>query len=499
MTKDEGKKDEKQVIREMISDKLDGVEPFEPGEFKDADPKDPNQLQRQLATVTKAAVEVTQELDKTRTQDMWNEIHRLEVEYKNDVVHTTAIELMKQPDPTQRAQGAFLLNPDAVTETIRTYAATQIPSVVRGTKGEHGIKDMGDICREEIANIKKNGLMDAPIGVWGGVHEEFKRKGLDNRAIMPITPREYYRIHGINIRADETSTTLAYFVPVLYGNLIYTYAWEANPFRAGGATIYNVPTSSGKLPLLTGGYTGYNRTEGSATTDTNLTDAQLSFTNLIYSVYAIITNEILAEADIGVTMVSLIIQELGKAMGTLEATMGITGTGTATWYGLDSITAAKIYSYVYDAAKILDSFILASGSLGNYVKDANWRKGAGWMTSGHAETVLKLMRWGGAQPSSYVFPPNQGVSTLMGAPVAYNQYLESAGKSKAYYYVRPLYIITQEPKQTILKFDNTGRTNVGQNESCFFLNMKTQGQPATRLLAKNLQAVTKVTDIVMGA
>lgn len=474
-----------------------GVEPYPDGEIpKDFDPGNGEHIQRMLATMLAGAIEENDKRTETRIQDVMNVIKVLEKQHGEEVLRTRALELIRRPNPVDRANGAILLDHDITVETFRSIAAQGLPGVVKGTPGGQSIQNLKELNDKEIALIKKSGLMDAELGVWSGTHPDYHRKGCYNPHIIPITPRDYYAQQGVHIRTDETTTTLAYFVPVLYGSLIYTYAWEANPFRAGGATVLNVPYSTGKFPLLTAGYTAAYRAEAAAVTATQLTDAQLSYTNLNYSVYTIITKDILASADIGVTMVAMIIQEMGKAMGTKEATMGITGTGSSLWYGLDSIAAANIHAEDFTGSKLLNAFINADGELGSGVKDSSWRNGAGWIIPGRVETVLKGMTYGStSNPVGYVFPVNEGITSLISKPVAYNQNLWSGGKGTAYEYVRPLYYITQEPKMTTLRFDDSGRTNVSENEAVFFLNMKTQGQPATRSLTKAHQAAVKVTNI----
>lgn len=479
-------------ITEIVQKRL-GVAPMTRDELDKFDPADGEQLQRFVATVLASAIEESDERLETRMRDAWTVIKKLEEQHGDSVLRARGLELIRMQNPIDQAHGAILLDPEIAVENMRSTVAMHAPGLIKGTPGGKGIKDLIDLNNQEIETLKKAGLIDVPMGVWSGTHPDYQKKGCYNPHIIPITPREYYRLHGVHIRADETTTTLTYFVPVLYGSLIYTYAWEANPFRAGGATVLNVPYSTGKLPLLTGGYTAAYRAEAAAATASNLTDAQLSFTNLNYSVYTIVTKDILASADIGVTFVQLVIQELGKAMGTLEATMGVTGTGSSAWYGLDSIAAANIHTEKFVKADILDSFIKADGELGAGVKDATWRKGAGWLIPGRGETVLKLLK---DNEGRYVFPPNQEINSLIGKPIAWDENLYSAGKSKAYLYVRPLYYITQEPKMTSLVFDDKGRTNVAENEAVFFLNMKTQGQPATRSLTKANQAAVKVTDIM---
>lgn len=490
--------DEKTTL-EMIQGMVEGragVKPFTADEFNKADPGDANDLKRMFATIAAMAVDTAEELSETKRHDMWNAIKKIEATQGDEVLRARGLELIREPDYAGKASGAFLLDPDTGVNYLRSLAALQMPKVVKGTPGAGSVMDIEDICKSEMDTIKKAGIMDVPIGVWSGTHDNYKRKNSYNPHIMPITPREYYRMHGIDTRADETTTTLTFFVPVFYGSLIYTYAWEANPFRAGGATVLNVPYSTGKLPLLTGGYTAAYRAEAAAVSDSNLTDAQLSYTNLNYSVYTIVTKDLLASADIGVTMTQLIIQEMGKAMGTKEAAMGITGTGSSLWQGLDNIAAANIHAEPYTGSTLLDAFIKADGELGAGVKDSSWRSGAGWQIAGRGETVLKQIHYGSAtNPVGYVFPPNQEVTNIVGKPVAYNENLYSGGKTTAYEYVRPLYYITQEPKMTTLVFDDSGRTNVSQNEVVFFLNMKTDGQLATRSLSKANQAAVKVTDI----
>lgn len=141
----------------------------------------------------------------------------------------------------------------------------------------------------------------------------------------------------VKAMGESTDSTGGYLADVEYSRTLLERVAQYGAFRAN-ATVMPMGSEKMYIPKRTGGLTVYNPSEGSPITESEATVGQVELDAELWGILVVFSKQL--EEDAMIALGEFLAREMVRAFAKKEDTVGFTGDGTATYFGVTGVVEA---------------------------------------------------------------------------------------------------------------------------------------------------------------
>lgn len=369
---------------------------------------------------------------------------------KADFLNAKAVTGINSNEPGKAAKGAFLLLRQPIGKWFSAMVRKDYPAMRKAVE-EH----------DEL--VKKYNLGNVVMGKH-----------------LMMSPDE---LRDFNVKAS-TSASETGLVPETYVPVLIDRLHELSRLRQL-ATVIPVPSSSGKLPRVDSGLTGYGRNEAVAPTESNIGSSSISYATEEISAYTEVSAKLIVDA-MPINLLQYLIDSVVEAVVLKEYNMFITANNAANEWknGLDNET----FQEVSVAKPFINGWIQAASVLGGDNDISLWEPSLVWVVK---RITPGLVIVNGATDNGYL--PSELIN--MKQCLGYDWIFNSAiADTEGYLFAMNQYLIVEVPALTKMGAERGGAYAVSDSVA-IYMHTSTDGLVSTNGRAAAAGAGVKLTNV----